>query len=168
MKVVRLAKDAVLPRRSNPTDSGLDVCFHSLKRVYKHIGSNSESMYEKDEDLKQFMDGSTLTIPFGFRVLLGTGLKATVGPGFEIQIRPRSGLALKQGLTILNSPATIDEMYRDEISVIVINLSRKDQTIKFGDRIAQLVVAPLSLCDVEEVTELDSNNRGGGFGHSGS
>jgi len=117
--------------------------------------------------LQQFMDGNTLKLPFGFRALLGTGLKATVGPGFEIQVRPRSGLALKQGLTVLNTPGTIDESYRDEISVIVINLSRQDQTLTFGDRIAQLVVAPVVLCDVAEVPELGGNDRQGGFGSSG-
>ena len=107
MQVVKIAKDAVLPKRSNPTDSGLDICFHNIKRVYKHVGGNAEYLFEKDEDLKQFMEGSELKIPFGYRVLLGTGLKATVGPGYEIQVRPRSGLALKQGLTVLNSPGTV-------------------------------------------------------------
>lgn len=168
LQVVKLAKTAILPKRSNPTDSGFDVCFHSLKRVYKHVGGNAEYVFDKDEDLEQFIeDKDTLVLPFGYRALLGTGIKATVGPGYEIQVRPRSGLALKNGLTVLNTPGTIDEAYKDEICVILINLSRKDQYIKFGDRIAQLVVAPVVLCDVVEVSELVGANRNGGFGSTG-
>jgi deoxyuridine 5'-triphosphate nucleotidohydrolase len=155
LQVVKLAKDAKLPKRTNPTDSGLDICFHSLKRVYRNYGGNSEVLVDKDELLAKFMDENSLSLPFGWRALMGTGLKATVAPGYEIQVRPRSGLALKQGLTVLNTPGTIDESYRDEISVILINLSRMDQKISFGERIAQLVVAPVVLCDVLEVAELD-------------
>lgn len=108
LQVVKLAKDAILPRRSNPTDSGLDVCFHSLKRLYKNFGGNGETVVDKDEALaKAFIDGSSLVLPFGWRALIGTGLKATVGTGYEIQVRPRSGLALKQGLTVLNTPGTV-------------------------------------------------------------
>lgn len=167
MKVVKLAKDAKLPVRANPTDSGFDVTFHSLKRVYKHIDGNAEYLFDKDDKLQQFMEGDTLNIPWGYRVLLGTGLKATVGPGYEIQVRPRSGLALKQGLTVLNTPGTVDEAYRDEISVILINLSRQTQSIKFGDRIAQLIVAPVVLCDLQEVPDIGGNDRQGGFGSTG-
>lgn len=169
LKVFKLLPDAILPKRSNPTDSGLDVCFNNIKKLYKNFGGNGESLVEKDELLaKSFEDSRTLVLPFGWRALIGTGLKATVAPGYEIQVRPRSGLALKQGLTILNTPGTIDESYRDEISVIIINLSRADQRIHFGDRIAQLVVAPVILCDVQEVTEgLGGNDRKGGFGSTG-
>ena len=167
LKVVRMDKDAVLPKRSNPTDSGLDVCFHSLKKVYKHNGGNGEWLIEDNDGLKRMLEGDTITLPYLHRALIGTGIKATVGPGYEIQVRPRSGLALKKGITVLNTPGTIDEAYRDEICVILINQSRKDQTISFGERIAQLVVAPILLTEVEEVTSLDGNDRQGGFGSTG-
>jgi dUTPase len=107
LQVVRLTKDAKLPKRSNPTDSGLDICFHNLKSVYRNYGGNSEVLVDKDELLDKFMDENSLSLPFGWRALIGTGLKATVAPGYEIQVRPRSGLALKQGLTVLNSPGTV-------------------------------------------------------------
>lgn len=158
--------DAPIPKRANPTDSGLDVIFHNLKRVYKHAGGNGEIMIEDDEKLKSQMDGKELELQYLERALIGTGIKATVGKGYEIQVRPRSGLALKNGLTVLNTPGTIDAAYRDEIGIIIINLSRKAQKIKMGDRIAQLVIAPVELCDVEE-GKLDDVNRGGGFGSSG-
>ena len=168
LKIQKIVKDAKMPVKANPTDSGFDLFFNNVKRIYKHIGGNAEYLFEKDEDLKKFldMDGS-LELPFGYRALIGTGIKATVGPGFELQIRPRSGMALDQGLTILNTPGTVDEAYRDEICVIMINLSRKNQNIKFGDRIAQLVVAPVVLCDIKEVNDLGGNDRKGGFGSTG-
>jgi len=168
MRVVRLDKDAILPKRSNPTDSGLDVCFHSLRRVYTHNGGNGEQCIEDNDKLKKLLDGESIILPYLYRVLIGTGLKATVGPGYEIQVRPRSGLALNKGLTVLNTPGTIDEAYRDEICVILINQSRKDQTISFGERIAQLVVVPILLTEVQEVTSLDGNDRQGGFGSTGA
>lgn len=164
LQVIKLATDAILPKRSHPTDSGLDICFHNIKCIYRHSGSNAEYFVEKKEQIAKFVEDKNLVLPFGWRALLGTGLKATVGPGYEIQVRPRSGLALKNGITILNTPGTIDEAYRDEISVIVVNLSRQDQKIAFGTRIAQLVVAPVVLCEVQEVAELAGNNRKGGFG----
>lgn len=166
MIVEKCYADAPIPKRANPTDSGLDVTFHNLKRVYTHSGGNGETLVENDEKLKTLMDGKELELQYLERALIGTGIKATVGPGYEIQVRPRSGLALKQGLSICNTPGTIDAAYRDEIGVIIVNLSRKAQKIKMGDRIAQLVVVPVELCDVEE-GKLDDVNRGGGFGSSG-
>lgn len=151
------------PTRGSPLSVGVDVTFHNLKRFYRHIGGNSEQLIEKDENLKKIMYGNNLDLQYLERALIGTGLKATVGPGYEIQVRPRSGLALKQGLTVLNTPGTIDPDYRDEIGIILINLSRKVQTISFGDRIAQLIVTPAIICDVVE-DKLDGTDRGGGFG----
>ena len=158
--------DAPLPKRANPTDSGLDVTFHNLKRVYKHAGGNGETLIEDNDKLQKFMDGNELELQYLERALIGTGIKATAGVGYEIQVRPRSGLALKQGLSICNSPGTVDHAYRNEIGVIIINLSRKAQKIKLGDRIAQLVVCPVMLDEVVE-GKLDDVNRGGGFGSSG-
>jgi dUTP pyrophosphatase len=101
------------------------------------------------------------------RVLIDTGIQATVGTGFEIQIRPRSGNALKKGLSILNTPGTIDESYRGNICVIMINLSKIVQTINIGDKIAQMVVAPVMLNPIIFVDKLDSTERNNkGFGSS--
>lgn len=102
------------------------------------------------------------------RVLVPTGLFIALPQGYEAQIRPRSGLALKSGITLLNSPGTVDADYRGEIGVILANLSDKDFTIKDGDRIAQMVIAKHELVEWCEVKELDNTERGeGGFGHSG-
>jgi dUTP pyrophosphatase len=89
--------------------------------------------------------------------------------GYEGQVRPRSGLALTRGLGMVNSPGTIDSDYRGEVGVILVNLSAEPQTIRRGDRIAQLVVAPVARADVVEVSELDETPRGaGGFGSTGT
>mgnify|MGYP003896388089 FL=1 len=102
------------------------------------------------------------------RKLIPTGLFIELPTGYEAQIRPRSGLALKQGITCLNSPGTIDADYRGEIGVILINLSNQLQVIKTGDRIAQMVVAPVIQISWEPATALTSTNRGaGGFGSTG-
>lgn len=102
------------------------------------------------------------------RKLIKTGLFLELPAGFEAQIRPRSGLALKRGLTVLNTPGTIDADYRGEIGVILINLSSEDQTIEPGERICQMVIARHEQQEVIEVEELSETERGaGGFGHSG-
>jgi len=102
------------------------------------------------------------------RTLVPTGLFIELPQGFEAQVRPRSGLAIKQGLTCLNSPGTIDADYRGEIKVIVINLSNEEQTIHDGDRIAQMVVQRVEQIEWELVQELNDTGRSvGGFGHTG-
>jgi dUTP pyrophosphatase len=102
------------------------------------------------------------------RRLLPTGLYIELPTGHEAQIRPRSGLALKRGLTVLNSPGTIDSDYRGEIGVILINLSNEPQTIEPGERICQMVIARHEQAELLEVDTLEQTERGaGGFGHSG-
>jgi dUTP pyrophosphatase len=109
-----------------------------------------------------------LVLPAGDRALVPTGIAIAVPPGFEAQVRPRSGLALKHGITCLNSPGTIDSDYRGEVGVILANLGREPFRIARGDRIAQLLVAPVSRAVLIEVGELPPTVRGaGGFGHSG-
>ena len=109
-----------------------------------------------------------LVLPAGDRALVPTGLAIAVPPGFEAQVRPRSGLALKHGVTCLNSPGTIDSDYRGEVGVILANLGREPFRVARGDRIAQLVVAPVERAELVEVGELPPTGRGaGGFGHSG-
>ncbi|CRH73882.1 deoxyuridine 5'-triphosphate nucleotidohydrolase [Chlamydia trachomatis] len=103
------------------------------------------------------------------RRLIGTGVHIALPQGYECQIRPRSGLALKRGLTILNTPGTIDADYRGEIGVIVVNLSNEPQTIENGERICQMVVARHETVQWQAVTTLDETERGaGGFGHTGT
>jgi len=106
----------------------------------------------------------------GERKLIPTGLQIALPVGYEAQVRPRSGLALKHGLTVLNSPGTIDADYRGEIRVILINLGQESFTIRRGERIAQMVVAPVSrLAWREQTTSLDETARGaGGFGSTGT
>lgn len=102
------------------------------------------------------------------RKLIPTGLYIELPAGYEAQMRPRSGLALKRGLTVLNTPGTIDADYRGEIGVILINLSAETQTIEPGERICQMVIAKHEQPELVEVTELSATERGaGGFGHSG-
>ncbi len=130
---------ATLPSYAHPGDAGMDLC----------------SVEE-------------LVIPRGERRLVRTGLAMRLPSGYEAQVRPRSGLALKKGVTVINSPGTIDEGYRGEIGVILVNLGEGPFEIRNGDRIAQMVVAPCTRAEIELVSELDSTERGtGGFGSTG-
>jgi len=110
-----------------------------------------------------------LTIQHGNRALISTGLKVALPPNTELQIRPRSGLALKHGISIVNTPGTIDEDYRGDIGVILINTSSRSFTIYSGDRIAQAVLVPVIRANIERVYRLTDTVRGdGGFGHTGT
>ena len=103
------------------------------------------------------------------RCLVPTGLYIALPEGYEAQIRPRSGLALKKGITLLNTPGTIDADYRGEIGVILVNLSTEDFTVEDGERIAQMVIARYEQAEWQEVEVLDETERGeGGFGHTGT
>ena len=118
-------------------------------------------------DLRADIEESVVLRP-GQRVLVGTKLHIALPSGFEAQVRPRSGLALKKGITVLNSPGTIDADYRGEIKVLLINLSDQDFVIEDGERIAQLVVAPYTHVHWTPVVELDATARGqGGYGSTG-
>lgn len=109
-----------------------------------------------------------LSLAPGARAAVATGFAIAIPAGFEVQVRPRSGLALKHGITCLNSPGTIDSDYRGEIKIILANLGDEPFVITRGDRIAQLVPAPVRRAAIEEVTALDETERGtGGFGSTG-
>jgi dUTP pyrophosphatase len=109
-----------------------------------------------------------LTLKPGARALVSTGIAIALPENFEAQVRPRSGLAVKHGITVLNSPGTIDADYRGEIKVPLINLGAENFSIARGDRIAQMVVAPVTMAELVEVEALDDTLRGtGGFGSSG-
>ncbi|MGQ9657030.1 MAG: dUTP diphosphatase [Fimbriimonadales bacterium] len=109
-----------------------------------------------------------LTLPPGARACVPTGIRIALPPGYEAQVRPRSGLALRHGIGVVNAPGTIDSDYRGEVQVILINWGHEPFTIQRGDRIAQLVVAPVTRIAWEPVAELPPSARGeGGFGHTG-
>ncbi|MBR6418395.1 MAG: dUTP diphosphatase [Bacteroidales bacterium] len=119
-------------------------------------------------DLRAFLPEGSITLHPLERTLVKTGLFMELPAGYEAQVRPRSGLALKKGITVLNSPGTIDADYRGEICVILINLSNEDFVISDGERIAQMVIARHEQAEIIEVTELSDTDRGtGGFGHTG-
>lgn len=133
--------------------------------------NNPLPRYESEQaagmDIRCAIDAPVTLHPLEHK-LIKTGLFLELPAGFEAQIRPRSGLALKRGLTVLNTPGTIDADYRGEIGVILINLSSEDQTIEPGERICQMVIARHEQPEVIEVEELSETERGaGGFGHSG-
>ena len=118
-------------------------------------------------DLRAAVDGSVTLAP-GDRALLPTGLKVAVPPGFEAQVRPRSGLAWKHGLIVPNGPGTIDSDYRGEVKVILANVGKEPVTLERGARIAQLVFAPVTRAAWRMVDSVDETARGeGGFGHTG-
>lgn len=109
-----------------------------------------------------------MTIPAGKFLLVPTNLSVEIPQGYELQVRPRSGLAAKNGIGVLNSPGTIDSDYRGEIKIILFNFSELDFVVHRGDRIAQLVLAKVHLAEVKESDELNDTKRGhGGFGHTG-
>ena len=139
LKIKKLNEEAIIPAYQSEEAAGFDL--HSIE----------------DYVLKT-----------GERKLINTGLAFETEPGYEVQIRPRSGLAFKHGITVLNSPGTIDSDYRGEIKVLLINLGSEDFEIKKGERIAQAVVAPAIQAEIVEVDELNDTKRGkGGFGSTG-
>jgi len=139
LKVKRLNNEAKIPAYQSEEAAGFDL--HSIEDVVINPGE---------------------------RKLIGTGLAFEIEKGYEVQIRPRSGLAFKHGITVLNSPGTIDSDYRGEIKVLLINLGNEKFEIKKGDRIAQAVIAPVIQAEIIEVDSLSDTKRGaGGFGSTG-
>ena len=139
VKVLRTDPEAQLPAYAHPGDAGMDV--RSIEDV---------------------------TLAPGARALVRTGLVLELPPDAEAQVRPRSGLALKHGVTVLNTPGTIDAGYRGEVGVILVNLGAEPFVVEKGMKIAQLVVAPLAQAEIVEVSAVDATDRGaGGFGSTG-
>ena len=139
VKVLRSDPEAQLPAYAHPGDAGLDV----------------RSIEE-------------LTLAPGARALVHTGLVLMLPPDAEAQVRPRSGLALKHGVTVLNTPGTIDAGYRGEVGVILVNLGTEPFTVEKGMKIAQIVVSPVAQAEIVEVASVDETDRGaGGFGSTG-
>jgi len=141
VKVKKLHPQAVIPRYMTEHAAGMDLC--------------------------TVIEAPVVLAP-GERTLLPTGLALEIPPGYEGQVRPRSGLALKQGISLVNSPGTIDADYRGEVGVIVINHGTVAVTFQPGDRIAQLIIAPVTQALLSEAEALsDSDRSAGGFGHTG-
>jgi dUTP pyrophosphatase len=143
-----------------------------LVKVVKNNPRAALPQYETEGsagmDLRAFLDADISIPPLG-RVKIPTGIKIEIPEGYEGQVRPRSGLAIKKGLTVLNSPGTIDSDYRGDLDIILINLGSEDIIIKDGERIAQLVIAPVCKANIAEVNVLGETARGGGgFGSTGT
>lgn len=138
-----------------------------IKSTSKHPIPHYATALSAGMDLRANLD-APMTIKPLERILVPTGLHIALPEGTEAQVRPRSGLAFKKGLTVLNSPGTIDADYRGEIKVILVNLSNEEIVIEDGERVAQMVIARYEKIDWLEVQELDATERGaGGFGHTG-
>jgi dUTP pyrophosphatase len=119
-------------------------------------------------DIRAAID-NTMVIPPGDKALIPTGLFLQIPPGYEAQVRPRSGLAAKKGVTVLNTPGTIDSDYRGEVKIILINLGHEDVCIKRGDRIAQMVFMPVVRAEFLPQVDIETTSRGeGGFGSTGT
>lgn len=126
-----------------------------------------ESQYAAGMDIRAALDDPIKLAP-GKRQLIPTGLKMALPEGYEAQIRPRSGLAYRNGITMLNTPGTIDADYRGEVKVLAVNLGDEPFVINHGDRVAQMVIAPVTQAEVEEVEDLSETERAeGGFGSTG-
>lgn len=126
-----------------------------------------ESVSAAGMDIRAALDAPLILKP-GERVMIPTGLQMALPKGYEAQIRPRSGLAIRNGITMLNTPGTIDADYRGEVKVIAINHGQENFVVKHGDRIAQMVIAPVTQFPVIEVNDLEETERGeGGFGSTG-
>ncbi|MEQ3709578.1 MAG: dUTP diphosphatase [Tateyamaria sp.] len=151
----------------------MDPVTLKLMRVAGSDGSIALPAYETPgaagADMRaNFVDGMAVTLSPGARALIPTGIAMAVPPGFEVQIRPRSGLALKHGIALVNSPGTIDSDYRGEVGVIMLNTSDAPFEVTHGMRIAQMVLAPVVQAAFEETGTLDETTRGaGGFGSTG-
>lgn len=134
----------------------------------RHVLPSYETGASAGMDLRASLDAPVLLKPME-RALIPTGLFVEIPEGYEAQIRPRSGLAIKHGITVLNTPGTIDADYRGEVRIILVNLSKEDFTVTDGERIAQMIVAAHEKVEWEPVVELAETARGaGGFGHTGN
>jgi len=158
-----LHPDAQIPKYQTTGASGMDLCAFDFDDVtYRLEWGKIRDYYRRSQGPGGFL---TVTLDPGSRALFSTGISLSIPPGYEGQIRPRSGWPLKDGITVLNSPGTIDSDYVGEIKVLLINLGHESVEIKRGDRIAQLVIAPVVKAELVIVEELETSARGaGGFG----
>jgi dUTP pyrophosphatase len=168
--IERINKNAVLPRYQRDGDAGMDFVANNFKQeyyvdYYLDPETDTHIKYEVSENIDEDIDEYILKP--SSRVLIGTGLKMQMPKNYELQIRPRSGLALSDGITVINSPGTIDSNYRGEIGVILINHGGVPVSIKKGDRVAQGVFSQFIEVNPIEGAINDSNRGSNGFGSSG-
>jgi dUTP pyrophosphatase len=162
LKVKKLFPDAKIPVRANPSDSGADVFAYKFEKLYK---KEFEDGYLREVIIEDFGYQIGIKLQPQERILINTGISISVPYGYETQVRSRSGLSLKSGLIVANSPGTIDSSYRGMVGIILINNSFSTQSIRLGDKIAQLVVKQVELCPIVEVDDLGETDRGtDGFG----
>ncbi|MCP4339740.1 MAG: dUTP diphosphatase [Desulfobulbaceae bacterium] len=148
-------------------ESEVEICWLIPEKERNLQHPSYETVGAAGMDVQAGIPDSLMIRP-GERVLVPTGFSVALQEGYELQVRPRSGLAVKYGLTIINSPGTIDADYRGEVKIAMINLGHKPYTVNRGDRIAQLVLAPVVRATFKEVSSLDKTKRDtGGFGHTG-
>ena len=159
VELKKMYKDVVVPEYAKEGDAGMDI------RAYLTVDSVKDVM-----GLSKSTDGiDYLLLRAGERKIIPTGLKVAIPVGYEIQVRPRSGMAFKMGVTVLNSPGTIDSGYRGEIGVIAYNASDDAVKIEHGERVAQIVLNKVPSIEWDIVEELDASVRGeGGFGSTGT
>jgi len=167
-----LHPDAQIPKYQTAGASGMDLhCVHPVSawgNVYAPDLSEPETLVPFWRMTACVEQITKIVLSPGDRVLFSTGISLSIPPGYEGQIRPRSGWALKDGITVLNSPGTIDSDFCGEIKVLLINLGHESVEIKRGDRIAQLVIAPVAKAELIIVDEIETSVRGdSGFGSSG-
>ena len=142
IQIKKLSNSVIIPKYETSGSSGMDIAAHVENNIIINPGE---------------------------KALISTGFSIAIPRGYEVQIRPRSGLAAKKNITVLNTPGTIDADYRGEIKVILINLGKEKFIIKNGERVAQMVVCPVVQASLEEVKELSDTQRGsGGFGSTGT
>ena len=156
LEIKKLHEDAVIPAYQSAGAAGFDVhaCFDDDAELLEHP-------YDGSKQYKGIRIGK------GHRALIKTGLSVAVPEGYELQVRPRSGLAIKDGISIVNSPGTVDSDYRNEVGVILINHGELTFTVFQGDRIAQCVINKVEQVEFLEVDELNETDRKGGFGSTG-
>lgn len=145
----------------------MEIIFKRLAHARELALPSYESEFAAGMDLRAALD-EAITLTPGSRALIPTGLQMALPQGHEAQIRPRSGLAYRSGITMLNTPGTIDADYRGELKVLAVNLGEDSFTVEHGDRIAQMVIAPVTQAKIEEADSLPKTKRGsGGFGSTG-
>jgi dUTP pyrophosphatase len=159
VKLAKVYPDSIVPEYQTSGAAGFDLhAYIPLSQLAHRLNEGHISIIE---------DNHPITVFPGERKLIKTGIRMAIPFGYQLEVRPRSGLALKQGITVLNSPGTVDHGYLDEIGVIIINHGEREFVINHRDRIAQAVLMPAPQAEFELVDELDGYNRGGGFGSSG-
>jgi len=167
IQVEKMYEDVILPEYKCDGDSGMDIRAYFtddfLNKIRKDMISHSDNFPLSYVNIEK----KSISLLPNHRILIPTGIKTIIPNGYEIQVRPRSGLSIKNGITVLNSPGTIDSGYRHEYGIIIQNNGERDFRIEHGDRIAQIILMPVPKIKWEIIDKVDESDRMGGFGHTG-